>query len=210
MRYHADTGHPFDTNNHANHQVLTASGEHPRTVAWTRNAGRTVILTRYDLATRDALTPALLDSIEASHTHALLVLHRHGTLSLHSPFDGETAAAAHAPALTTTDQTTTAATLPLPLHHRASGDQPPNDAWRPLHHQERHQHVAPAEPAPALLLLDRPRQRLPVVGPFPDHTALLRWEPTTFPDADIDCVTVAMHLDATIATASGDDGGGDD
>ncbi|MFY1673987.1 hypothetical protein ACN27G_29210 [Plantactinospora sp. WMMB334] len=96
MRYHADTGYPFDTENHAYQRMLTVNGEHLRALAWNRDDGRPVMLTLYDLATGDALTRALLDSIEASHAHPLLAVHRDGTLSVHGPFDGGTAAERHA------------------------------------------------------------------------------------------------------------------
>lgn len=208
MRFHADTGYPFDTDNRAYRRLLTVSGEHVHTVSWTRDDGRPVMLTLYDLGTGDAVTIALLDSIEASRAHALLVLHRDGTLHVHGPFDGEDAAAAHAPVLATADPSV-AATLPLPLHHPGGGDLPPDDAWRPLHQQATTSttSAAPTQPAQAaLVLLDRTRQRLAVVGPFPDHTAALRWEPATFPDADVDCVIAAMHLDVTV----GGGGGGHD
>jgi hypothetical protein len=213
MRFHADTGYPFDTDNRAFQRLLTVSGEQVRAVSWTRDDGRPVMLTLYDLATGDAVTIALLDSIEARHAHGLLAAHRDGTLRVHGPFDGETAAERYAPALAMTDPSV-AATLPLPMHHPGSGDLPPDDAWRPLHHQvtvSTTPAAAPAQPAPAaLVLLDQPRQRLAVVGPFPDHTAALRWEPTTFPDADVHCLIVALHLDVTVAPAVDDQDPGHD
>jgi hypothetical protein len=184
-----------------------------RAVNWTRDDGRPVMLTLYDLTSGDAVTIALLDSVEARHAHALLAAHRDGTLRVHGPFDGETAAERHAPALAMTDPSI-AATLPLPLHHPGGGDLPPDDAWRPLHQQapiSTAVAAAPAQPAPAaLVLLDQPRQRLAVVGPFPDHTAALRWEPATLPDADVAALIVAMHLDVTVASAVGDGDGGHD
>jgi hypothetical protein len=144
MRFHADTGYPFDTDNHAYRRLLTASSEQLHSVAWTRDDGRPVLLTLYDLATGDAVTIALLDSIEASHAHALLVLHRDGTIHVHGPFGGEVVATAHAPGLAMTDPSI-AATLPLPLHHPGRGDLPPDDAWRPLHQQTTR---APPSPRP--------------------------------------------------------------
>ncbi len=210
MRFHADTGYPFDTDNHAYQRLLTVSGEHLHGVCWTRDDGRPVMLTLYDLASGDTITIALLDSIEARHAHALLAVHRDGTLRVHGPFDGETAAARHAPALAMADLSV-AATLPLPLHHPGGGDLPPDDAWRPRHHQVPMTSTAApvhAQPAPAaLVLLDQPRQRLAVVGPFPDHTAAMRWEPATFPDADVDCLIVPIQLDVTVAPAGDEDGG---
>jgi hypothetical protein len=207
MRFHADTGYPFDTDNRAYQRLLTVSTEHLQALSWTRDDGRPVMLTLYDLATGDAVTIALLDSIEAHRAHALLVLRRDGTPSIHGPFDGEGAAAAHAPALTTADPSV-AATLPLPLHHPGDGALPPDDAWRPLHQQAAVSTITamtPAEPAQtALVLLDRQRQRLAAVGPFPDHTAALRWEPATFPDPDVDCVIVPMHVEVTVAPTVGD------
>jgi hypothetical protein len=213
MRFHADTGYPFDTNNRAYQRLLTVSAQHLETLSWTRDDGRPVMLTLYDLATGDAITIALLDSIEAHRAHALLVLRRDGTPCVHGPFDGESAAAAHAPTVALTDPSV-AATLPLPLHHPGDGELPPDDAWRPLHQQavvRTTTAAAPARPAhTALVLLDRQRQRLAVVGPFPDHTAALRWEPATFPHADVDCVIVPMHVDVTVAPAVGDGDGGHD
>jgi hypothetical protein len=195
MQFHADTGYPFDTDNRAYQLLLNVSGEHLQTVCWTRDNGRPVMLTLYHLTSGDAVTIALLDSIEARQAHALLAAHRDGTLSVHGPFDGETAAERHAPALAMTDPSITA-TLPLPLHHPGGGDLPPDDAWRALHQQApiiTTVAAALAQPAPAaLVLLDQPQQRLAVVGPFPDHTAASRWEPT----ADVDCLIVSMHLDA--------------
>jgi hypothetical protein len=212
MRFHADTGYPFDTDNHAYQRLLTTSSEHLRAISWTRDDGRPVMLTLYDLTSGDAVTIALLDSIEAQHAHALLAVHRDRTLRVHGPIDGETAAARHAPTLAMADLSV-AATLPLPLHHPGGGDLPPDDVWRPLHHQATANATATAPTAPtqaALVLLDQPRQRLAVVGPFPDHTAALRWEPATFPDADVDCLIVPMHLAVTVAPAVGDADGGHD
>lgn len=83
-----------------------------------------------------------------------------------------------------------------------------------LHHQAAVSTTAAAPLAQpvqaALVLLDQPRQRLAVVGPFPDHTAALRWEPATFPDADVDCLIVPMHVGVTVAPAVGEQDGGHD
>lgn len=212
MRFHADTGYPFDTDNRAYQRLLTVSGEHLQALSWTSDDGRPVMLTLYDLATGDALTIALLDSIEAHRAHALLALRRDGTPSIHGPFDGESAAAAHAPGLAMSDPSV-AATLPLPLHHPGDGDLPPDDAWRPLHQQAvvstTTAATTSAQPAQAaLVLLDRQRQRLAVVGPFPDHTAALRWEPATFPDSGVNRVIVPMHVEVTVASAVDDQDGG--
>ncbi len=201
------TADPFQTN-HAYQRLIAVGGRHMHAVSRSGD-GWPVVLTLYDLATGDAVTIALLNSIQASRAHALLVRHRDGALSDHGPFDGENAAAATAPALALTDRTV-AATLPLPLHHPTSGDLPPDDAWRPLHQTTASGTVAaPAQPVQAaLVLIDQPRQRLAVVGPFPDHAAATRWQPAD-PDPDVDRVIVPMHLDVA-ADISGMDGGGRD
>jgi hypothetical protein len=210
MRYATDNNdYPFDTDNRAYQRLLRLSGEHLDTMTWTRDDGRPVMLTLYDLDSGDVFTVAILDSAEARDAHALLALHRDDTLTVHGPFDGETTAACGAPALALADPTV-AATLPLPLHHPGSGALPPDDAWRPL--PPLPTSTADAPPASgqpsaraALVLLDQQRQRLAVVGPFPNYTAALSWEPTTLSDAGVDCVVVAMHVGTTLAPTGGED-----
>ncbi len=193
MRYTADTGYPFDTDNRAWQQMLAVSGEHFATVTWTRQDGRPVMLTLYDLATGDGFTVAVLDSIEARSAHALLVLHRDGLLAVHGPFAGPTAAMGHAPRLAMAD-TSVAATLPL--HHPRGGDLPPDEAWQPLPHLPITTDAAlPRRTRTALVLLDRPRQRLAVVGPFPDLAAALAWEPAPFPpELAVEATVAVLHL----------------
>jgi hypothetical protein len=205
MRHTADTDHPFDTDNRAWQRLLAVSSEHLETVTWSRADGRPVMLSFYDLATGDGFTVAVLDPIEARDAYALLVLHHDDTLAVHGPFDGPTAAARHAPTLAMTDQSV-AATLPLPLHHPGAGDLPPDDAWAPLQHLPAITDAAlPQGTHTALVLLDRPRQRLAVVGPFPDRAAALRWAPTPFPpDAGIDATVAVLHL-APMPAGGGDE-----
>jgi hypothetical protein len=72
MRYTADTGYPFDTDNRAWQRLLAVSGEHFDTVTWSRQDGRPVMLTLYDLATGDGFTVAVLDSLEVRDCWATL------------------------------------------------------------------------------------------------------------------------------------------
>jgi hypothetical protein len=190
MRYTTDTDHPFDTDNRAWRRFTDVAGEHFDIVGWTKDDGRPVLTTLIDLASGDAFTIAILDSVEVRQPHALLAFTPAGDLSAHGPFDGEPAAASHAPGLAMTDPTV-AATRPVPLHQP---DQPtlPDDAWfavpDPL--------ARVARPALAdtrttvLVLVDRTRAVLAAVGPFRTRAAAEAWRPTpdlgpdTHPDVD--------------------------
>jgi hypothetical protein len=79
-----------------------------------------------DLTTGDAFIIAIPDPAEVRQPHALLAFTLAGDLAAHGPFDGEPAAASHAPHLAMTDPTV-ATTRPMPLHP----DQPilPDDTW---------------------------------------------------------------------------------
>ena len=150
-------------------------------------------------------TVAVLDSLEVDQPHAVLACHRDGTLTVHGPFAGQTVAAQHAPTLAMSD-TSVAATLPLPLYHPSGADLPADDAWRPLPQLPlTATPPPPPEPSPAaLVLIDSTRQRLAVVGPFPDHNAALRWEPATLPAAGVECVLAAMHVIVAPTPSVGD------
>jgi hypothetical protein len=194
MRYTTDTGYPFDTDNRAYRRLQTLLGEHFDVVGWDNaDTGRPTLTTLIDIASGDTFTIAYLDSLELRDPHALLVFTVDGELSTHGPFDGEIAAASHAPHLAMIDATV-AATRPMPLHHP---DQPalPDDAWLPVPAELAHA-ARPAitdARAAALVLLDRTRCVLTVVGPFADHTAADTCQPTPHPDATVDRLIVALH-----------------
>jgi hypothetical protein len=183
MRYTTDTDYPFDTDNRAWRRFTQVLGEHFDVVNWAKEEdGRPVLTTLVDLASGDAFTVAVLDSVEVRDPYALLAFTTGGDLAAHGPFGGEQAAASYAPRLAMTDAAV-AATRPMPLHHP---DQPavPDGIWHPVPADL----ARLARPAltdartAALVLLDRDRAVLAAVGPFPGHTAADAWRPT--PDLD--------------------------
>jgi hypothetical protein len=197
MRYTTDANYPFDTDNRAWRRFADVASEHFEIVGWTKDDGRPVLTTLIDLTTGDAFTIAILDSVEVRQPHALLAFTLAGDLSAHGLFDGEPAAANHAPHLAMTDPAV-AATRPVPLHQP---DQPtlPDEAWfavpDPL--------ARLARPALAdtrttvLVLVDRTRAVLAAVGPFRTHAAAEAWRPTPDlgPDArpDVDRLIVPLY-----------------
>jgi hypothetical protein len=196
MRYpDTDTAHPFDTDNRAWRRFAEVTGDHFDLITWTSEDGRPILVSVCDLASGDVFTVAVLDSLEMREPHAVLACHRDGTLAVHGPVDGPAATQQHALTLAMND-TSIAATLALPLHHPSTGDLPADDTWRPLPLLPLNAAPPPPDtPSPAaLVLMDPIRQRLAAVGPFPHHTAALRWEPATFPDAGVECVVTALHL----------------
>jgi hypothetical protein len=200
MRYTTDTGYPFDTDNRAYRRFVGLLGEHFDVVGWDNaDTGRPTLTTLIDIASGDTFTIAYLDSLEVRAPHALLVFTVDGELSAHGPFDGEIAAASHAPYLAMTDASV-AATRPMPLHHP---DQPalPDDAWLPVPAELAHA-ARPAitdARATALVLLDRDRTLLTVIGPFADHAATDTWQPTANLDRTVDRLIVALHPAPTAA-----------
>ncbi len=193
MRYTTDTDYPFDTDNRAWHRFTQVLGEHFDIVDWTKQDGRPVLTTLVDLASGDAFTVAVLDSVEVRDPYALLAFTTGVELAAHGPFDGEQAAASYAPQLAMTDAAV-AATRPMPLHHP---DQPavPDDAWRPVPAdlaRVARPALADARTA-ALVLLDRDRAVFATVGPFPGHTAVDAWRPIPDLDPTTDRLVVALH-----------------
>jgi len=193
MRYTTDTGqYPFDTDNRAWRRFTQVLGEHFDVVGWTKQDGRPVLATLVDLASGDAFTVAVLDSVEVRDPHALLAFTTGGELAAHGPFDGEHAAASYAPQLAMADAAV-AATRPMPLHHP---DQPkvPDDAWRPVPAElARLARPALTDARAALVLLDRTRGLLAGVGTFPGHTAADTWRPISDLDPAVDRLVVALH-----------------
>ena len=193
MRYTTDTDYPFDTDNRAWRRFTQVLGEHFDVVDWAKEDGRPVLTTLVDLASGDAFTVAVLDSVEVRDPYALLAVTTGGDLAAHGPFDGEQAAASYTPQLAMTDAAV-AATRPMPLHHP---DQPavPDDVWRPVPAELARlarPALADARTA-ALVLLDRDRAVLAAVGPFPGHTAADAWRPTPDLDPTTDRLVVPLH-----------------
>jgi hypothetical protein len=193
MRYTTDADYPFDTDNRAWRRFIDVLGEHFDVLDWTKEDGRPVLTTLVDLASGDAFTVAVMESLEVREPHTLLAFTTGGELAAHGPFDGEPAAESYAPHLATADATV-AATRAMPLHHP---DQPdiPDDAWLaipPQYATLAHPALLDARAA-ALVLLDRTRTLLSVVGPFRNHAEADAWTPTPDLDPGIDRLIVALQ-----------------
>lgn len=178
MRYGTDTGSPFDTDNHAWQRFATVAADHFDVVTWTRPDDRPVMVSLVDLHTGDTFTVAVLDSVEVRDPHVLLALSTTGELTIHGPTDGTAAATDHSSHLAATD-TTVQATRPVPLHHPAT-TAIPDTAWvdLPTASVTAAPHDGGGSRTVALLLIDTERDRLAVVGPFPDSETADRWQPT--------------------------------
>jgi hypothetical protein len=193
MQYTSDTAHPFDTDNRAYRRFLAVASDHFDVIGWTTENGRPVMTTLRDLASGDLFTVAILDSLEMRDPHALLAFTTAGDLAAYGPFDGETAAANHAAQLALANPDI-AATRPMPLHHPNRPDLT-DEAWKPVP-PEYARAARPAlvdAPTIALVLLDRARNILATVGPFPNHAAADAWPPTPGLDPTVERLVMALH-----------------
>ena len=190
-----NTEYPFDVNNRAYQRFLNILPEHFEIASWTReDDSRPVMTTLIDIRSGDGFTVAIMDSLEMRDPYALIAVTRDGELSAYGAFEGETAAASHAPDLVMAD-TSVVATCTMPLRHRDRLALPA-DAWGsmpvPLAQRVRPA-VAAAARAAALVLLDRSRAMLTIVGPFINHTEADNWHPRPDHDGDVDRLIVPLH-----------------
>jgi hypothetical protein len=114
---------------------------------------------------------------------------------------GRIAAAAHAPSLALRD-TTIAATTPVVLHDPTTPTIA-EDEWLtiPAGYARAAHAASCAAPAAALVLLDRDRAQLAVVGPFPDHADARAWQPAPDGWPPVERLTIAVHPPAAAAPA---------
>jgi hypothetical protein len=192
VRYTSDTGHPFDTDNRAYRRFMDVLGEHFDVLDWKRDDGRPVLTTLRDLASGDLFSVAIIDSLEMREPHALLTFTISAELTAHGPFENETTAAGYAPELVM-DDSTIAASRPVPLHHP---DQPcpPLDRWLPVPPAlaEAARPALADAPGVALVLMDRSRHVLTAVGPFPHYNAADAWNAGD-QGADANRLVVPLH-----------------
>jgi hypothetical protein len=187
------TGH-FDAGNRAWQRYIQVLEEHFDVLTWAKEDGRPVLRTLRDLATGDMFTVAIIDSLEAKDPHVLLTLSGSTDLAAHGPFTGGTAASNYGPRLALTDLTVTHTRTAL-LHHP---NQPtlPDDAWLGGLPADLADNIRPAlatTNSTALVLLDRDRAVLTVVGPFRSFDAADGWRPSPDIDAGIDRLVVPLH-----------------
>ncbi|MEU4715617.1 hypothetical protein AB0F73_18425 [Micromonospora purpureochromogenes] len=134
------------------------------------------MLTLIDIGSRDAFSLALLDTAEDRQPHALLAVTCGAVLTLHGPIAGRAAAADYAPHLALHDPDV-AATTPVTLHHP---DQPRIgcNEWLtvPPNIASAARTTAPTTGSVALVLLDRDRAQLAVVGPFAGENGAQAWQ----------------------------------
>ncbi|MEV4481812.1 hypothetical protein [Micromonospora coxensis] len=188
------SGYPFDTNNRAYQRFLTLAGEHFEVVGWDNaSTGRPAMLTLIDIGSRDAFSLALLDSAEDRQPHALLAVTTDAVLSLHGPIAGRTSAADYAHHLAMRD-TDVAATTPAALHNPATSTIRA-DAWLTIPPDiAAAAHTAAIDtPSVGLVLLDRDRAQLAVVGPFPTPAEAHAWQPDASGWPATDRLTVTWY-----------------
>ncbi|MFC4148049.1 hypothetical protein ACFO0M_17475 [Micromonospora mangrovi] len=188
-----NTPYPFDANNHAYQRFLTLTGEHFEVVRWDTTTGRPALLTLIDISSRDAFSVALLDTDEDPQPHALLAVTTDAALSLHGPIRGRAAAADYAPHLAMRDARV-AATTPAALHHPDTPTIRP-DEWLTVPPDiASAAHTPPGDTTSVgLVLLDRDRAQLAVVGPFPTSGDAQAWQSDTDGWPTIDRLTVALQ-----------------
>ncbi|GAA3302490.1 hypothetical protein Dvina_51520 [Dactylosporangium vinaceum] len=174
-----DAGSPFDTDNHAWQRFTTVAADHFDVVTWTRPDDRPVMVSLVDLHTGDTFTVAVLDSLEVRDPHVLLALSTTGELTVHGPADGVAAVTDYGTHLAVTG-TALQATGTVPLHAPASADLP-ETAWidLPPNPVTAAAYDGDGARAVALVLIDRERDRLAVIGPFPNRDTAERWRPTS-------------------------------
>lgn len=194
MRYTTDSGIPFDTDNRAYRRFRAVADEHFQVIGWDNaDTGRPTLLTLTDTGSGDAFSVALLDSAEDAEPHILLAFTATAQVTGRGPFRGGVAAATHAPRLARHDATI-AATTPVVLHDPATpaiGE----DEWLtiPPDYARAARAAGADAPATALVLLDRDRAQLAVVGPFPCTADAQAWQPEPDGWPPVDRLTVAVH-----------------
>ena len=194
MRYTTDTGIPFDTENRAYQRFRAVTDEHFQVIGWDNaDTGRPTLITLTDIRSGDAFSVALLDSAEDAEPHILLAFTATAQVAGHGPFRGHITAAAHARDLAAHDATI-AATTPIVLHDPAT-PAIADDEWLTIPvDYARAAHAANADaPTAALVLLDRDRAQLAVVGPFTCQTDAQAWQPTPDGWPPVDRLTIAIH-----------------
>ncbi|MBM0260120.1 hypothetical protein [Micromonospora sp. 4G55] len=188
-----NTDYPFDVANRAYQRFLTLTSDHFEVVGWDNaTTGRPAMITLIDIGSRDAFTFALLDTVEDRQPHALLAATT-TAMSLHGPIPGRAAAADYAPHLAMHDADI-AATTPVALHHPNQPHISP-DEWLSIPPA-----IAAAartstldSTAFALVLLDRDRTQLTVVGPFASISQAEAWQPAADGWPPVDRLLVAVH-----------------
>jgi hypothetical protein len=189
-----NTDHPFDPTNRAYQRFLNVLPEHFEVFSWNRESdGRPVMTTLIDIGSGDSFTVALMDSLEVRDPYVLIAVTNDGALSAYGAFEGATAAANYAPDLVMAD-TSVVATCPMPLHHPDQAA-PPADAWGsvPLPLAEQVRPATATARTAALVLLDRSRAMLTIVGPFIDHSEADNWHPGPDHDWEFDSLIVPLH-----------------
>ncbi|WP_238432322.1 hypothetical protein [Micromonospora tarensis] len=191
------TDYPFDTNNRAYQRLLTLAGEHFEVVTWENATGRPTMLTLVDVASHDAVSLALIDTADDHQAHALLAVTTDAAMSLHGPIAGRTAAADYAPHLAM-HNADIAATTPAALHHPDSMTIGTSE-WLTIPPD-----IAAAAHTGALdttsvglVLLDRDRAQMVVVGPFSTPADAQAWQPATDGWPPVDRVVVGLHPPAS-------------
>jgi hypothetical protein len=183
---------PVNPDNRAYRQLRSTVTEHLDLVTWATADGVPVLLTLIDIDSGDAITLALLDSHEIREPHVLLAVTTGVAVTAHGPFNGNTAAANHAPLLAINDERI-AATRPLRLHHphhttiAALGwvdiPEPLLAGLRPADLNTR---------SVTLLLLDRAAARIAAIGPYPHPAAARAWAQRTGLPAGVEPVSVPL------------------
>ncbi|MEU1606070.1 hypothetical protein [Micromonospora matsumotoense] len=163
-----DADYPFDPTNRAYQKFLHLASEHFDITHWGHTTtGRPAMLTLVDVATRDAFSLTLIDTIGDRQPHVLLAVTTDATLSLHGPISGA-ATTAHYAAHLALHHPDVAATTPAALHHPSITTIDPSQ-WPtvpPDIAATAHAECADTSSV-GVVLLDRDRAQLAVVGPFP-------------------------------------------
>jgi hypothetical protein len=191
---YTDDIYPFETDNRAWQRFTVIAREHFEVSTWTREDGRPTMISVVDLASGDAFTMSVLDSVELSDSHVVLAQDSEGVLAVHGPFKGEVAASEYEPTLAAHD-TSVAATLVLPLQQPHDCDLHVDELWRPLPSRPlAANRPVPADPSATVLILrDADRLRLAAVGPFSSRLAARAWKPATLMDG-VELNEVALIL----------------
>ncbi|MFB9544986.1 hypothetical protein ACFFR1_15745 [Micromonospora sagamiensis] len=149
------------------------------------------MITLTDIASRDIITLAVMDSHEEAVPHALLAVTVDTELRAYGPFAGSSTAGAYAARLALA-QPDVVATRPVPLHCPSERDIP-STAWIDAPHTMADMVTArPADTAvTCLILLDRANGSLVAVGPFTTPREADGWRPQ--PDHEASRFVVALQ-----------------
>lgn len=180
--------------NRAWRRFRTLAGEHFHMVAWCQEDGRPVMVTLIDQGSGDAVSLAVIESVEDDEPYALLAVTADAAVTAHGPMPGGAAASACAPRLAAADPAITA-TGPVPLH-QSHQTRLPDHVWRPLPAKvagSAHPMQGDQTPAMVLVLLDRAGGQVAAIGPFSDPAAARAWHPTPEVDAAVDRLVVGLH-----------------